>query len=67
MITTEKIVEKWLEAARKHDERAKILEKVGKPNEAQREREAANRARANARKWGEGEGMTRCSWMSKPF
>lgn len=52
MITTEKIVEKWLEAARKHDERAKILEKVGKPNEAQREREAANRARANARKWG---------------
>ena len=52
MITTEKIAEKWLEAARKHDERAKILEKVGKPNEAQREREAANHARANARKWG---------------
>mgnify|MGYP000227689855 FL=1 len=44
-------VEKWREAARKHDERAKILEKVGKPNEAQQEREAANRARANAKKW----------------
>lgn len=34
--------EKWREAARKHDERAKILEKVGKPNEAQQEREAAS-------------------------
>jgi hypothetical protein len=43
--------EKWREATRKHDERAKILEKVGKPNEAQQEREAANRARANAKKW----------------
>ena len=66
MITMEKIAEKWLEAARKHDERAKILEKVGKPNEAQWEREAANHARANE-EVGEGEGMTRCSWMSKPF